>query len=326
MSDNRAVRDAATPRTPRPSGRILTTNFSDEQTERIIAALSSKTKRSIVELLDSNNLNVNEIAARLELPQSTVATCVKQLQDAGLISVERIPSEHGGTQKRCSLAYDALIVEFPSLQQEVDDRRIEIEMPVGLYADYEVSPTCGLCSTEKIIGMLDVPQTFAMPERSKASLLWFARGFVEYKFPRNVSAESRIRRLELSMEICSEAPNAALEWPSDITVWINGVEIGTWTSPSEFGSPRGALTPAWWRTNSAQFGLLKHWTVTDAGSYVDGERSSAVSVDDLSLHSHHSIRVRIGIKDDAANLGGVNIFGRGFGNYDQDIVLTLELE
>ncbi|MFW5995162.1 MAG: ArsR/SmtB family transcription factor, partial [Spirochaetia bacterium] len=280
----------------------------------------------IVSLLNSTTLNVNEIAARLGLPQSTVATSVKQLREAGIVTVETAPGSRGGMQKRCSLAYDALLIEFPSLQKEVDDRQIEIEMPVGLYADYEVSPTCGLCSTEKIIGMLDVPQTFSLPERAKASLLWFSSGYVEYKFPRNASPHRRIRRLELSLELCSEAPNSAREWPSDITVWINGREIGTWTSPGEFGEPRGMLTPQWWRTNSAQYGLLKHWSVSAEGTFIDGEKVSSLPITELGLDDHHSIRVCIGIKDNAVNRGGINIFGRGFGNYDQDLLLNLELE
>jgi predicted transcriptional regulator len=41
------------------------------------------------------------------------------------------------------------------------------------------------------------------------------------------------------------------------------------------------------------------------------------------LNDHRSIRVRIGVKDDARHPGGMNIFGRGFGNHDQDITLRL---
>jgi len=33
--------------------------------------------------------------------------------------------------------------------------------------------------------------------------------------------------------------------------------------------------------------------------------------------------VKIGIKEDAAHKGGINIFGDGFGDYPQDIVLKL---
>jgi len=35
--------------------------------------------------------------------------------------------------------------------------------------------------------------------------------------------------------------------------------------------------------------------------------------------------VKIGIKEDAEHVGGLNIFGRGFGNYDQDLVLRMYL-
>ena len=59
------------------------------------------------------------------------------------------------------------------------------------------------------------------------------------------------------------------------------------------------------------------------GSFVDGVRVSDVRLADLALPDHHSIKVRIGIKDEAEHVGGINVFGRGFGNYDQAIVLRL---
>ncbi|MDR1637462.1 MAG: transcriptional regulator, partial [Treponema sp.] len=68
------------------------------------------------------------------------------------------------------------------------------------------------------------------------------------------------------------------------------------------------------------------WRVDAAGSSVNGSGVSGVTLDDLKLYKHHSIRVRIGVKDTAKNVGGINIFGRGFGNYDQDIILKLFLK
>ena len=74
----------------------------------------------------------------------------------------------------------------------------------------------------------------------------------------------------MRMEVCSEAPLYNLNWPSDMTVWINGVEIGTWTSPSDFGGERGQLTPEWWPLRNTQYGLLKVWHVSERDSEVDG--------------------------------------------------------
>ena len=50
-----------------------------------------------------------------------------------------------------------------------------------------------------------------------------------------------------------------------------------------------------------------------------------MTLDELRLADHHSIRLRIGIDEGAQHPGGVNIFGTGFGNHDQDIVMRLHL-
>ena len=47
------------------------------------------------------------------------------------------------------------------------------------------------------------------------------------------------------------------------------------------------------------------------------------SVFDFSFDSSESITIRIGNKEDATNKGGFNLFGRSFGDYAQDIILTL---
>lgn len=50
-----------------------------------------------------------------------------------------------------------------------------------------------------------------------------------------------------------------------------------------------------------------------------------MTIADLDLAKHHSIRLRIGVEEGTRHPGGVNIFGRGFGDHDQDIVLRLHL-
>ena len=49
-----------------------------------------------------------------------------------------------------------------------------------------------------------------------------------------------------------------------------------------------------------------------------------MSISDLALDEHRSIRVRIEVKAEGKHPGGLNIFGRGFGNYDQDLLLRLK--
>lgn len=75
-----------------------------------------------------------------------------------------------------------------------------------------------------------------------------------------------------------------------------------------------------------QYGLLKKWRITPGGTFVDGKRVSEITVSDLGINGKHSFTVRVGVKADAANQGGLNLFGRKFGNYDQDILLRLDYE
>src|SRR5208337_4216786 len=303
------------------NGRIMIIQLP--QDFKALKGLASDVRLKILEILRKGDRNVNEITQEMGLPQSTIATNIMLLEDARLIETRSLKA-FKGTQKICSALYDEFIIEFTEPKAVTD--AIEVEMPIGLFIEYKVSPPCGMCSTEKIIGYLDTPASFLEPERVKAGLLWFEKGYVVYQFPNNaLYQEKPVRKLEVTAELSSETPGTKPHWRSDITLWVNGVEIGTWISPGDFGDKRGTYTPEWWKLEGSQYGLNKVWSVSDDGSYIDGVQVSQVTVADLKLSEHHSIKVRLGIKEDAQNVGGMNIFGRGFGNYDQDIVLRLYL-
>jgi predicted transcriptional regulator len=292
----------------------------------VLRGLASPVRIGILKLLRIHGaLNVNDISRHLSLPQSTVATNVQVLEQSGLIETTTVKARKGH-QKICSPLYDEIIIRFADEAPTRDDKRIEVEMPLGLFTNCEVSAPCGLCSSEGVIGLLDVPNTFLDPDRVRAGLIWFGRGHVEYKFPNNARLlGAEVESVEFVMELSSETPGTNLDWPSDITVWINDVPIGTWTSPGDYGDKRGAYTPSWWKLEGSQYGTLKTWRVGASGTFIDGIRISDVATADLALGAHHSIRLKVGIDENAGHPGGVNIFGRGFGNYDQNIIMRLNL-
>lgn len=147
---------------------------------------------------------------------------------------------------------------------------------------------------------------------------------MEYHFPNRVPYGSKVEEISLSVEMCSEAPYHKLDWPSDITCWINGIEIGTWTSPSDFGGERGFLTPSWWEDHNTQYGMLKQWKVNESGSFVDSLKISDHTVQTLQLEERPYVSVTFGVKRDAEKVGGLNIFGSKFGNYEQDLLMKIK--
>ncbi|WEZ82345.1 helix-turn-helix domain-containing protein [Rhizobium sp. 32-5/1] len=303
------------------TGKVLVIDPLERQD--IIKGLASEVRVSILKILRSGAKNVNTIAHELNLPQSTVSANLQILEDVGLITSHGEKAKKG-SQKVCQSAFKEILVAFREDVAAARDDSIEVSMPLGLYGQFDIMGPCGLCSREGVIGLLDVPDTFLDPDRMKAGLLWFTCGFVEYQFPNNtLLRKAKPKALEFSMELSSEVPGTAADWPSDIFMEVNGVEIGRWTSPGDFGDKRGAYTPAWWKLAGSQYGKLKNWRINHEGSYIDGVKISNITLDDLAIDKHRSIRMRIGVKENAEHPGGINIFGRGFGNYDQDIVLRI---
>ncbi len=301
--------------------RDLVLDLDSAEAELVFKALGNALRLRILKLLAHDHLAVADIISKLELPPSTVNQHLRVLEEAGLIQTFLRPATRG-TEKVCAHVYQKLECDLTPVASR-PERAVEISMPVGAYTDFQATRPCGLASATNIIGLLGDPEAFLEPNHIDAQILWFSTGYVEYRFPKKLPPRATPQSLSLSTEICSEASGYAEDWPSDITLWINGVEIGSWTSPGDFGAQRGLLNPDWWSSNHTQHGVLKVWQVTTSGSFVDGLSISAATIDDLHIADSPYLTIRIGIKPDAEYKGGVNLFGRYFGNYPQDLILRL---
>lgn len=292
------------------------------QSEKIIAvgkALSSELRLRILKVLETQSYNVNEIAELLEIPASSAAMHVKVLEEAGLIHTE-LKSAVRGSMKMCTKAVESIVI---GLQEETEERSEKISMPIGNFVDYQVEPTCGIVSMEGYIDIEDEPAVFYNPRRTDAKLIWIGNGYLEYRFPNAALKKNKLSELRLSAEVCSEDHEYNMDCPSDITLWINDIEVGTYKSPSDFGGRKGKLNPAWWPDENTQYGMLETWSIAEDGTYLNNEKMTEHILEDFHLGNGNYISVRIGIKPDAENRGGMNIFGDCFGDYPQDIVLKL---
>ena len=302
-------------------------NVDPELNFAVIRGLSSPVRIQVLKLLQRKGpMNVNQISEAVGLPQSTIATHIQILQESGLIDTQTLKATKG-QQKICSARFDEIVIRLDEESSQQFDNTVEVAMPLGLYTSCGVSAPCGMCSTQRVIGILDVPDLFLDPARMQAALLWFGRGYVEYKFPNNAKLlKADIEAIEFSLELSSETPGTNSNWPSDISLWVNDIKIGTWTSPGDYGDKRGIYTPHWWKLEGSQYGQLTSWVISGQGTTVGGKKISDVTLSQLAIGDHHSIRLKIGIDDAATNPGGINIFGKGFGNHNQDILMRLHLK
>lgn len=292
---------------------------TDKRWLPLYEALASEVRLSILDLLAQNTMNVKEIAASLGLSSAIVTMHVRKLEAAGLVST-RMVRKDGGTHKMCELSEESIKIELPRLASSLKSH--EISVPIGHYTSFDVHPTCGIATKEKVIGQFDDPRYFFEPERMNAGILWFGHGYVEYKIPNYLVPGQRPVAIEIAMELGSEAPGFNEQWPSDISFELNGHSLGTWTSPGDFGHKRGRYTPDWWLDQINQYGLLKIIRIQADGTYMDGQLLSSVGVDDI-MPDRNLWTFRMAVKEDSEHVGGLTLYGSGFGNYNQDILFKI---
>ena len=73
-------------------------------------------------------------------------------------------------------------------------------------------------------------------------------------------------------------------------------------------------------------GMLKRFKINREGSFSDGKQVSSLPISALNLTRQPQIQMKVGVKSGARYQGGVNLYGRKFGNIEQDIVMRLWYE
>ena len=295
-------------------------DFSEEL--EVFSALGSDIRVAILEELRRNGrMSMNDLARALNISNGALTPHIRKLENCDLVRINTDFTAHGNS-RMCEPHLDKILFVFSSGQGEKNEYVSHLR--VGQYSSCEIFPTCGLSSATEIIGDVDDPRMFTSPHRFNADILWLTKGYVEYMVPCVIPHDSRIEQISISAELSSEAPGSNSIWPSDIHFWIDQILAGTWTSPGDFADVPGVFTPDWWFSNWNQYGILKTLTIRQDGTYMDDVKISDVTIRQTGISGRKPFYFRIGIPDSARHIGGLTVFGRGFGNYNQDIEFRIQ--
>ena len=295
-----------------------------DDTIALCKALGSSVRMEILQILaQQKEANLNEIAKQLELSNGAITQHMKILQEVDIVEI-KVTSGKRGAQKIAYLKENKFLVDI--LLDVAKEDMYNVEIPVGGYTKHAVYPTCGISTYQALIGEVDDPRYFDAPERREAGIVWMGKGFLEYRIPNYLKPNQVITELQFSFEISSEAPGICADWPSDIHYYLNDFLLGYWTSPGDFGHVKGIYTPSWWPETWNQYGLLKLLMINREGCYMDGNKISDLSIDHFKINAKSELTFRIAVPDTARNIGGITLFGKGFGNYNQDINVRIIYE
>lgn len=298
-------------------------NINDPDFEKIALCLSLKLRRDILCLLYNKALTTVEIAEHLNEPVSTIATNVKMLERAGLVMMLEARGRGNARPMTAKCAYVVMDLRNTGDSQNNLQKRHTINVTIGSFCDCATSTYYGMASPQTVLAGAGTGMWVA--NRGEAEILWIAgSGYVTYKISNSVLKKKKLNDFSISMEICSETSTYNNQWESDITFWINGVELCTYRSPGDFGGRRGMNNPDWWQDFMTQYGMLVTVSVTSEGVSLNNVHASDCTLDQLKLDEGDFFELKIGVKENAKAKGGFNLFGKGFGDYKQDIRISYD--
>ena len=286
-------------------------------------ALSSPTRLEILRLINVRPYLMSEISNELNIQPSSAAFHLKMLESAELVSVD-YSTKHKGTLKYYSYGTRDIVLRLRPAEGIRDRLTPYVQsIAIGDFVDIALSDNCGFATDMKMI-MADDPHSAFHPDRHSVQNIWNKHaGYIKYAVGNHFTARSALASISFSLELCSETNGYNHDYPSDITFWINDVELCSWTSPGDFGDKPGTYTPSWWYPESTKYGLLTTVAVKEKGVYLNGKLvNKAVTLDDLALSQGNHLTFTVGVKPDAEHVGGFNLFGAKFGNFNQHILLT----
>ncbi len=289
-------------------------------------ALSSNVRIQILKQLNQEKeLNINELANRIGITNGAMTSHIRLLEEAGIINTRSVVAKHG-MQKLCSLRVEKYVIHIGHIGREYNQNSYSVEIAPGQYVDYDVTPTCGIATTERIIGVYDTPIYFSDTEHFQAQIVWFTTGFVEYEIPNYLPEQADIKEILFQAELGSEAASYNNDYKSDIHFYMNGRFICIWQSPGDFGGVKGFYNPDWWAPSMNQYGTLMEFCINKEGTFIEGKKYSDTTVDQLNISPGSRIRLRLSVPDGLPDSRGLTIFGRGFGNYNSGMIVRINYE
>ncbi len=292
---------------------------------KLIKALNSKTRRNILRILANGSMTIYSLAINLNIPLSTISEHIKILANAGLITVFG-RNDGRGRGKMVTRQYEKIQISLcEAKDEEHNSHSYSQHIGIGSYSSFNINKYCGIVGEEGYIGSRDDKNSFYAPNRFSAQIIWFDYGYLEYTVPLLDKDVSKLSSLSISLELCSEAPDYNETWKSDIYFEINSKEVCTYTAPGDYGARHGKITPSWWNEGT-QYGLMKNIEVNSKGTFLDNNLVSNVTIRELNINKNPIIKFRIGVRENAKYRGGINLFGKKFGDYSQHIILTTTYE
>lgn len=299
-------------------------NIDDlERIENLGIALASPIRVKILRQLNDGGKTLSELAQLNMVSFSSVMFHVNLLEKASLVKIIEVKTRKGKTK----MIYKGCLhisVSLASLDERKDCsiENFHQSIPVGYFTDAKFGTNNGYVTIKDTKNFYsDAPFNL---NRFDAGIIYTNKGYVEYSFDNSYAKGKRVVEISFSLEICSETPFYNNEFESLIGFSVNDIELCSYLSPGDFGGRRGKYNPDTLGNQTTQYGCLVKIDINRNGVYLNGILVDVKNnLDKLNIMSNNCIRFKIESKQKDGLYGGFNIFGKNFGDYNQDIEMII---
>lgn len=302
-------------------------NFSIDNVEKrqdlikVCKALSHDLRLNILNQLLKKPSTITQLSKINNIDNSTLLFHLEILENAKLIFCRSKPSSKGKALV-FYINFEFVQISVKTANEVIKNEEVQ-SIGVGNYSEGSFNKYMRIISNNDSIVLKD--NDVYNPLRFTSDLISIDSGYVVYDFSNKICKNHKIESIEFSLEICSESPYYCNDWKSELSFYVNNVLILKYISPGDFGDKRGKLNPDWWDDKYSQYGRLINIKITNENILLNGEKIKQGNfLDNLKLNEGNNLSFKISSNDAEKYDGGFNIFGKNFGDYPQDIKMTIK--
>lgn len=280
-------------------------------------ALGNVQRLKIIKCVIETPKSITELSNILDLPASNVMFHSRILEDAKLIKF----TITNRTTFISMLTNDVIfkLDEMPQKDITHIHNEYDYEIKIGNYLGIDFFGSKHIIANTKYEKIDIEHNNIFTSKRFDLELLGLASSIVTYPLE-PIKEDEYLTQLHISLEICSEAPYYRNDFISDIEFFIDDVFICEYRLKGDYGGRKGLLNPSWYPLSNTQYGELLHIDISKLGVTINGFLvNDKINIDNIDLSGDKIHTLKFGNNFKKGTRGGMNIFGKCFGDHPQHI-------
>lgn len=285
----------------------------------ICHALDNEIRLDMLKRIMEKPYKIPDLVKLYNISNSSVLFHINILREANLIFVVFEPSKKGKVQVCYQGDIARISLDLTSKPQIINKKMHTIEIPIGQYIDI-----AGDLRSHYLTDACKFEVSPFLPDRIDARIiLIYKSGYITYALPNEHLKNKDVEFIEISFEICSEAPVYINNWRSDLALYINDLKLCDYTCSGDFGDRIGHATTSPLPLGT-QYGQMVTLKISNNGVFINETSvNKELTLQDLNLAKGNKFTFKIECPENGEHVGGFNLFSKTYGDYAQDIKFTI---